>query len=70
MTPLDFNKIPLEDLSDREIMLYTAQQVNAMTTFIEDHETRLRWLERLANGLVGAWVFLTEWLGVHIWTGK
>lgn len=59
------DQIPLHDLTDRELLVLTAQKVNDIAA---DHEKRIRWLERLAYGLIGAWVFLTSWLGTHIWS--
>lgn len=56
----------LHDLSDRELLVLTAQTVRDTNERIRDHEKRLRWLERLAYGLMGAWTFVTAWLGIHV----
>lgn len=60
-------EIPLEHLSDRELILLTANKVN---TLASDHEKRIRFLERMAYGLAGVWFLLAGWLKVHILGGK
>lgn len=38
---------------------------------LPDHEKRIRWLERLAYGLIGAWTLLVGWLSHHVFgSGK
>lgn len=36
---------------------------------LPDHERRLRWLERLAYGLIGAWTLLVGWFSHHVFGG-
>lgn len=61
------DKIQLHNLSDRELLVLCASKMNEV---LPDHEKRLRWLERLAYALVGAWGLLSTWLGIHVAGGK
>jgi hypothetical protein len=68
MTPE--REIPLHALPDREILILTATTVNTIANKFEDHEKRLRTLERFGYVIIGAWGFLATWLKVHILSGK
>ena len=58
----DPTQIPLEDLGDRELLLFTAQKVNGLADNFRDHEQRLRWIEKEAWAIRGLFVVVISWL--------
>lgn len=64
MTPQSSNENS-HDLSDRELLIRIHEQVKVLP----DHEKRLRYLERIANWLIGAWGLITTLLGLHTYGG-
>jgi hypothetical protein len=49
-----------------ELLIRMDENIKGVKGSINDHERRLRFLERLAYGLSGAWAFITAWLGIHV----
>lgn len=55
-----------EDIEFEKHVVESLARIEEKVAVLPDHEKRLRWLERLAYGLIGAWVFLTSWFAEHI----
>lgn len=57
----DPTQVPLEALSDRELLLFAAQKVNGLADITRDHEQRLRWIEKEAWAIRAAFIFVVSW---------
>jgi len=61
--------VTFDDNSFEGRVLKSLTRIEERMRDLPDHERRLRWLERAAYILVGAWTFLAVWLKVHIMGG-
>ncbi len=56
----------MSDKTDRDLLIEIHTDVKAIKQDVGDHEKRLRFLERIAYTLSGAWGLLAGWFGIHV----
>lgn len=59
-----------DNLTDREMLVKIYGHVKEHEKAKDDHEERLRGLEKWSWMLKGAWAFVMAWLGIHTLSGK
>jgi hypothetical protein len=57
-------------MSDTERLARIETKLDGFIDIQKDHEKRMRFIEKMAYGLWGAWALVSAWLGLHIAGGK